>query len=69
MILAKKANYKEYSKDKFNYNVIPCYEQKLKIKIELSCIINIKIVHIINVIYVLQNKDITGYDMIQEVKQ
>ena len=56
MILAKKANYKEYSKDKFNYNVIPCYEQKLKIKIELSCIINIKIVHIINVIYMLIKK-------------
>lgn len=54
MILAR--NMKKYDNNKYNYMITPIYKNKPSLKVKLSCIINIKIVHIINVIYMLINK-------------
>ena len=54
IILAK--TIKDYSKDKYKYIVFPMYELKPAIKISLNCIINVKMVHIINIIYMLKKK-------------
>ena len=62
IILAKNAKYKEYSKDKFKYIVIPSYEQKLRFKIKLDCIIDIRIVHIMNIIFKLIKKRSVVYN-------
>lgn len=48
--------------DKYKYAIIPKYEQKPSIKIKLNCIISIKIVHIMNVIYMLIKKRSVEYD-------
>lgn len=47
---------KKYDKEKYSYTIIPLYINKNVIKISLSCIIQIKIVHIIYIIYVLFKK-------------
>ena len=47
---------KGYSKDKYKYIVFPIYGLKPAIKISLNCIINVKMVHIINIIYMLIKK-------------
>lgn len=47
---------KNYSKDKYKYIVFPMYTLKPAIKISLNCIINVKMVHIINIIYMLKKK-------------
>lgn len=60
IILAK--TIKNYSKDKFKYIVFPMYGQKPAIKISLNCIINVKMVHIINIIYMLIKKRSVGND-------
>jgi len=52
----------KYNKSKYNYTIIPKYEDKLRLKINLNCIIDIKIVHIINVIYMLIKKGRVEYD-------
>ena len=49
IVIAK--NTKEYS-DKY-YLIIPEYNENPLVKINLNCIINIKMIHIINVIYML----------------
>lgn len=54
IILAKTV--KNYSKDKYKYIVFPMYTLKPAIKISLNCIINVKMVHIINIIYMLKKK-------------
>lgn len=54
IILAK--TIKNYSKDKYKYIVLPMYGLKPAIKISLNCIINVKMVHIINIIYMLIKK-------------
>lgn len=54
IILAKTV--KNYSKDKYKYIVFPMYTLKPAIKISLNCIINVKMVHIINIIYMLIKK-------------
>lgn len=54
IILAK--TIKNYSKDKYKYVVFPMYTLKPAIKISLNCIINVKMVHIIYVIYILFKK-------------
>lgn len=53
-----------YSKKNENnkYRIIPKYEQKPSIKIKLNCIINIKVVHIINVICMLIKRRSVEYD-------
>lgn len=59
IIIAK--NTKEYS-NKY-YLIIPEYNENPIIKINLNCIINIKMMHIINVIYMLSKKKRSGeYD-------
>lgn len=54
IILAKTV--KNYSKDRYKYIVFPMYTLKPAIKISLNCIINVKMVHIINIIYMLKKK-------------
>jgi len=60
IILAK--NIKKIEKNKYNYIITPKYEEEPNIKIKLSCIISIKIVHIMNVIKILINKRSVEYD-------
>jgi len=47
---------KEYKKERYNYEIYPIYQDKNLIKIELSCIIKVKMVHIISIIYLLLKK-------------
>lgn len=54
IVLAK--NIKRYSKEQYNYNIIPIYNYKSYLKIKLSSIINIKVVDIFNLIYKLTKK-------------
>lgn len=51
-------NTKEYS-DKY-YSILPDYNKTPLVKINLNCIINIKMIHIINVIYMLRKKKRSG---------
>lgn len=51
-------NTKEYS-DKY-YSILPDYNKTPLVKINLNCIINIKMIHIINVIYMLSKKKRSG---------
>jgi len=41
---------KRYRKDKYSYSIHPIYDNKNIYKIELNCIINIKFVHIMNIL-------------------
>ncbi len=47
---------KEYIKEDYKYTIIPDYGTNLVIKIQLNCIINIKLAHIMKVIYMLLKK-------------
>ena len=47
---------KKYDKDKYYYQILPLYINKNAYEIKLDCIIEVKMVHIINIIYVLSNK-------------
>ena len=47
---------KKKDRNKYQYRITPIYGYKPSLKIKLSCIIDIKIVHIINVIYMLIKK-------------
>ena len=51
-------NEKEYINK--NYSIKPEYNENPLIKIKLNCIINIKMIHIINVIYMLRKKKRSG---------
>ena len=55
-------NIKNFESKKYRYVITPIYEQKPSIKIKLNCIISIKIVHIMNVIYMLIKKRSVEYD-------
>lgn len=55
-------NIKQYDKSKYDYVIIPKYEDRASFKIKLNCIIGIKIVHIMNVIYMLTKKRSVEYD-------
>lgn len=50
-ILVRNCNYK-----KVHYNIIPLYQFGNTVKINLNCIIDVKMVHIIYVIYILLKK-------------
>ena len=50
------------NKDEYMYEIKPIYEYKPRLKIKLNCIIDVKIVHIINVIYMLIKKRSVKYD-------
>ena len=43
---------KEYQKDKYKYSIKPIYMNKNMYEIKFSCIFEVKMVHIINIIYV-----------------
>lgn len=60
IILAKKI--KKYEENRYRYLISPIYEYKPTLKIKLNCIIDIKIVHIMNVIYMLVKKRSVEYD-------
>ena len=47
---------KEYKNERYNYEIYPIYQNKNLIKIELNCIIKVKMVHIISIIYLLLKK-------------
>ena len=47
---------KKYDKEKYNYEIYPIYQNKNLIKLNLNCIIKVKMVHIIFVIYLLIKK-------------
>ena len=47
---------KRYDKNKYKYLITPLYFQKNLYQIKLNCIIEIKLVHIINIIYTLLKK-------------
>lgn len=47
---------KKYDKNKYYYQVLPLYINKNVYEIKLDCIIEIKMVHIINIIYVFFKK-------------
>jgi len=55
-------NIEKYKRDKYRYIITPKYEQKPSVKVKLNCIISIKIVHIMNVIYMLIKKRSVEYD-------
>lgn len=47
---------KKYEKEKYNYEIYPIYQNKNLIKLHLNCIIKVKVVHIISIIYLLLKK-------------
>lgn len=47
---------KQYDKTKYKYEIHPVYQNKNLIKLNLNCIIKVKMVHIIYIIYVLVKK-------------
>lgn len=51
-----------YNSKDYNYKVTPIYGEKPQIIITLSCIFNVKMVHIINIVYMLFKKRSVKYD-------
>ncbi|MCI8353281.1 MAG: hypothetical protein HFJ58_06915 [Clostridia bacterium] len=47
---------KKYDKERYNYEIHPIYQDKNIIKLNLNCIIKVKMVHIISIIYLLIKK-------------
>lgn len=47
---------KKYQKDKYQYKVVPLYINKNVYEIKIDCIIETKLVHIINIIYIFIKK-------------
>lgn len=47
---------KKYDKEKYNYEINPIYKNKNLINLHLNCIIKVKMVHIICIIYFLLRK-------------
>ncbi|MBO5479403.1 MAG: hypothetical protein J6A04_06965 [Clostridia bacterium] len=45
-----------YEEEKYEYKMLPIYKNKNVIKLSLNCIIQIKVVHIISIIYTLVKK-------------
>lgn len=60
IILSK--NIKNYNHEKYTYTIAPIYKENMQIIISLNCIINVKMVHIINILYMLFKKRSVGYD-------
>lgn len=54
LLISKTA--KKYKKEKYKYIIMPDYNADFTIKIQLNCIINIKLAHIMKVIYMLLKK-------------
>lgn len=47
---------KKYEKEKYNYEIYPVYQNRNLINLNLNCIIKVKMVHIISIIYILLKK-------------
>ena len=47
---------KNYQKEEYNFKIEPLYHNKNQIKLNFNCIIQVKVVHIICIIYVLLKK-------------
>ena len=47
---------KDYKKEKYYYKIVPLYNNKNQIKLNLNCIFKVKMVHIIYIIYVFLKK-------------
>ena len=45
-----------YNKEKYSYEIYPIYQNKNLIKLDLNCIIKVKMVHIISIIYLIVKK-------------
>lgn len=60
IILSK--NIKNYDYEKYTYTISPIYKENIQIIISLNCIINVKMVHIINILYMLFKKRSVVYD-------
>lgn len=45
-----------YNKEKYSYEIYPIYQNKNIIKVDLNCIIKVKMVHIISIIYFIVKK-------------
>lgn len=54
IILAKFID--NYYEEKYRYKIVPIYENKNVIKLSLNCIIQVKVVHIISIIFTLVKK-------------
>jgi len=53
---------KKFESNKYRYRITPKYAQEPSIKTKLNCIISMKVVHIMNVIYMLIKKRREEYD-------
>lgn len=54
---------KDYKKEKYKYKIEPTFDKQNFLKICIDCIISLKMVHIINVIYILKKKrSVNKYD-------
>ena len=52
-----------YKKEKYEYKIKPIFGKQNFLKICIDCIINLKMVHIINIIYILKKKrSVNKYD-------
>ncbi|MDO5556042.1 MAG: DUF2953 domain-containing protein, partial [Clostridia bacterium] len=60
MLLERKIE--KYSKEKCNYKIMPIYNEKVEVLIKVDCIINIQLVHIINILNMLLKKRRENYD-------
>ncbi len=54
ILLSKSTN--EYKKENYFYVITPLYENRNIIKVETNCIISLKLVHIIHIIYIFLRK-------------
>ena len=54
IILAKLI--KNYNDEKYRYEIMPVYKNKNMVKLSFDCIIKVKMIHIINIIYTLVSK-------------
>lgn len=54
IILAKLI--KNYNDEKYRYEIIPVYKNKNMVNLSFDCIIKVKMIHIINIIYTLVSK-------------
>ena len=55
-------NIRHNDNKKYNYIITPIYKENMQIIINLNCIINVKMVHIINILYMLFKKRSVNYD-------
>lgn len=47
---------KQYRHEKYKYKIMPVYQNQNVIKLSLNCIIQVKVIHIINIIFTLVKK-------------